>query len=234
MSTALGIGAGLATIGVFGMAMLAYYIEQRRVRPVVICHEQQKRHIVDRAARSFWVASVYLTNEGTTTAFNVRFGIDLDGSHMPWKHNPDDEHASRLNVLRTEQREPEGEALHPIYIDDRVLWAISTETDGDVDEGRTYWAYYQGPAGDWWYTSNPHDRSADLVIRRVRSRRFGPISRGNRKLLKSIERGLEVRTQSIRDLNAAIEEQRTRRGNEAREAIQSGEPEEPSQGPNDS
>jgi hypothetical protein len=230
MSTALTIAVGLATIGLFCVTGLTYFIETRRVRPVVICHEAQKRHILDRAARSFWVASVYLTNEGTTSAFNVRFGIDMDGNHMPWKHNPDDEQASRLNVLRTKQREPEGEALHPVYIDDRVLWAIGTEPDGDVDDGRIYWAYYQGPAGDWWYTSNPHDLSADLVVKRVRSRRLGPISRGNRKLLRSIERGLEVRTQSIRDLNAAVKEQRARREKDAREATEAGEADEPSEG----
>lgn len=226
MSTALAIAVGLATIGVFCIAGLTYYIEKRRVRPVVICHEAQKRHIADRTLKSFWVASVYLTNEGTTSAFNVRFGIDMDGNHMPWKHNPNDEQASRLNVIRPLQRAPAGEALHPVYIDDRVLWAIDTAPDGDVDDGRTYWAYYQGPAGDWWYSSNPHHRSADLVIKRVRSRQVGPISRGNRKLLKSIERGLEIRTRSIDDLNAAAEEQRARSEKDAREATEAGEAEE--------
>jgi hypothetical protein len=195
----------------FVVSALAYWIEQRRVRPIVICNEHRKRHIEDKATRSFWVASVYLTNESSSSAFNVRFGIDMAGNHMAWKHSPDDDDPSRLNVLRPNHREPDGNALPEVQIDDRVLWHMGVGSETDVDEGRTYWAYYQGPAGDWWYTSNPSNRSDDLVIRRVRSRRFGPVSRGNRKLLNSIERGLEIRTQSIRDLNAAIEEQRARR-----------------------
>lgn len=123
------------------------------------------------------------------------------------------------------QREPEGSALHHVRIDDRVLWDIGTGTDNEVDEGRSYWAYYQGPAGDYWYTSNPAKRSDELVIRRVRSRRLGPISRGNRALIKSIERGLSIRTQSIQELNAMAEEHRKRREKE-QEAKHVGEAEE--------
>lgn len=97
MSTALAIGVGLATIGVFCMAALTDWIEQRRVRPVVICNEQEKRHSGWEGERGFWVASVYLTNESSSSAFNVRFGINMAGRHMPWKHSPDeDEAASRL------------------------------------------------------------------------------------------------------------------------------------------
>jgi hypothetical protein len=197
----------------FVVSALTYWIEQRRVRPIVICHEDRRRHIADRATRSFWVASVHLTNESSTSAFNIRFGVDMAGNHMAWKHSPDDNEASRLNVLRPNEREPEGDVVSPVYIDDRVTWAISEALggEGDVDDGRKYWAYYQGPAGDWWYTSNPFNRSDDLDIRRVRSRRFGPVSRGNKQLLSSIERGLAIRTQSIRDLNAAAAEQLVRR-----------------------
>jgi hypothetical protein len=135
-------------------------------------------------------------------------------------------------VLRPGQREPEGSALHQVRIDDRVLWDIGTGIDSEVDEGRAYWAYYQGPAGDYWYTSNPARRSGELVIRRVRSRRLGPISRGNRALVKSIERGLAIRTQSIQELNAMAEEHRKRREKE-QDAKHVGEAEEPPEGSTD-
>ena len=132
---------------------------------------------------------------------------------MFWRHGRDDEKPSRLNVLRPNERAPVGDGVREVYIDDRVLWAISQALggEGDADEGRAYWAYYQGPAGDWWYTSNPANRTDDLVIQRVRSRRFGPISRGNRKLVESIERGRAIRTQAIRDVNAAADDERARR-----------------------
>jgi hypothetical protein len=57
--------------------------------------------------RGYWVASVYLTNESTTTAFNVRFGIDMAGRHASWKYDREDEKASRLNVLPPNDRHPD-------------------------------------------------------------------------------------------------------------------------------
>jgi hypothetical protein len=216
MLTVLGIAAGLATVGVFVMAALAYYIEQRRVRPIVICHEAKTRHSVHELDQGWWAASVYLTNESSASAFNIRFGINMKGRHMAWRHDPDeDEKASRINVLRPNRRDPDGGALYDVRIDDRVLWDLS-QADRDVDEGRSYWAYYQGPAGDWWYTSNPFERSAELEVRRVRSRRLGPITRGNRALLKSIDRGLAIRTQSIRELNEMADAMKERREEEER------------------
>lgn len=209
----IAIGVGVATIAGFGLSALAYWITQRRVRPIVICHEQRKRHIREEAATAYWAASVYLKNVSTTSAFNVRFGIDMDGRYAAWKHHRGDEKASRLNVLIPNERHPEGNGLMDVFIDERMLWDISDALggEGDVDDGRIYWAYYQGPAGDWWYTSNPSDRTDDFTIKRVRSRRVGAVSRGNRKLVKSIERGAAIRAKAISDLNAANDEMRRRR-----------------------
>jgi hypothetical protein len=155
------------------------------------------------------VAEAYLTNESSASAFNIRFGIAIGGVPVHWKHNPLDAKPSRINVLRPNQREPAGTNTAYIAMPDQLIWGIGA--DRDPDEGRSYWTYYQGPAGDWWYTSNPTDRSADLVIERVRSRRFGALSRRHRKLTKTIERGRTVRTEAIRDLNEAAERMRARR-----------------------
>jgi hypothetical protein len=115
--------------------------------------------------------------------------------------------------LRPNGRHPDQDGVMDVLIDDTMLWDLSHGMggDGDVDDGRIYWAYYQGPAGDWWYTSNPADRTADFTIKRVRSHRLGPISRGNRELLNWIERGATIRAQAIRDLNEAAEQMRRAR-----------------------
>lgn len=195
----------------FALSVFTYWVTQRRVRPIVICREHRKRHWKDELDSTYWVASVYLTNESGTAAFNVRFGIDMDGRHAPWKHNRHDEKASRINVLRPSERHPAtGEA--DVSIDDRIFWDIakSRGTDADVDEGRVYWAYYQGPAGDWWYTANPADRTTNFMIKRVRGR-HGRILRGNRKLLKSIEEGGQIRREAFREMQEAIEQHKSER-----------------------
>lgn len=48
--------------------------ERRRARPVVICHEDQKRTFAHRPQED-WVAQVHVTNESAASAVNVRFGV---------------------------------------------------------------------------------------------------------------------------------------------------------------
>lgn len=203
------IAVGATAVAAFLLSVFNYWITQRRVRPIVICHEHRKRHSKrDALDNGYWAASVYLTNESEAAAFNVQFGIDMAGRHFGWKRGRTDEKASRLKVLRPNGRYPDTDYVD-VVIDDRVTWDLSSVAgDTDIDEGRIYWAYYQGPAGDWWYTANPTDRTSDFVIKRVRSDRFGPISRGNRKLVKSIEQGAEVRTRAFRELQEAAEKHR--------------------------
>lgn len=154
----------------------------------------------------------------------MRFGIDMKGNHMAWKHDPKDEKPSRVNVLRPNERHPENDGVIDARIDDRPLWEMARGSDDDADEGRAYWAYYQGPAGDRWYTLNPSIPSDDLVIRRVRSRRFGPF---NRRLVKSIERGGRVRAQAIHEASTAADEARLRRKAQENQGSQDGPDDRP-------
>ncbi len=142
------------------------------------------------------VASVHLTNESEASAFNIRFGIDVRGVHVAWKHSQADPEPSRLNVLRRNEREPAGQGTRDIVIPDNILWSIPA--DQDPDEGRSYWAYYQSPAGDWWYTSNPASRSDDLTIKRIRSRRFGALSRQKGNFERSLREGAKTQSEAIR------------------------------------
>ena len=205
MGFASDFGYGVGVVSFIGVAItsLRYRIDQRKARPVVICHEAQKRGMLSKGSRGLWAAKVYLTNESQASAFNIRFGIDIDGNHVHWKHDPDDADASRLNVLRPNERYPDTAAID-LTIPDQLLWAI----EGDPDERRSYWAHYQGPAGDWWFTSNPTGRSENLVIERIGSLRWGAVSRRQRKLSGTLSRGAAIRTEAIRSLNEAAEENR--------------------------
>jgi len=194
-------------VGGFAVVIVREWVasrERRRARPVVICHEDQKRTFAHRPHED-WEARVHLTNESAASAFNVRFGVEMGGVHVPWKHDPaNDLDASRVNVLRPGARDPEGTATYAVVIPDAVTWLIAAGRDRDIDEGRSYWAYYQSPAGDWWYTSNPSERSADLNITRIQ-RRLGFPSRQKRQLDRSLREGREVRSAAIGELRERAE-----------------------------
>jgi hypothetical protein len=165
--------------------------ERRRARPVVICHEDQKRDLRG-------IALIHLTNESAASAFNIRFGINAAGVDIGWRHSQADPEPSRLNVLRPNEREPPDQGTLDLVIPDEL--ALWSGDDPDPDEGRSYWAYYQSPAGDWWYTSNPASRSDDLTIKRIRSRRLGPLSRQNRNFERRIREGVQIQSVAIREL----------------------------------
>jgi hypothetical protein len=194
MSVGQEIGYAIGAAGVV-LAYVTHRIEGRRARPVVVCHEDQKRDL-------HGVALVHLTNESAASAFNIRFGITMEGVHIGWKHSESDPDLSRLNVLRPGDREPPPSESHRIVIPEEV--AIWSRTDRDPDEGRSYWAYYQSPGGDWWYTSNPVDRSADLMVKRIRSGRFGPLSGHRRKLDRRLREGAKVRSAMLRELREGM------------------------------
>jgi hypothetical protein len=180
------VGAGGFALAVLREMMAA---RERRARPVAVCHEASKRNLQE-------VATVYVTNESAASAFNIRFGINMGGTHIGWKHSRSDPEPSRLNVLRPGDREP-AQGVQEIVIPDAVLWSMS---DRDPDEGRSYWAYYQSPGGDWWLTSNPASRSEDLTIKRIRSRRFGVLSRRKRALDRRLREGAEIEHRAVREL----------------------------------
>src|SRR6202035_696516 len=165
VSAEVGYVIGEAGLGVALVRELIAGRERRRARPVVIAHEAHKSGPTgDRQA-----AAVYLTNESAASAFNVRFGIKMGESLVSWKHDPRDREASRLNVLRPGAREPVDGALELIIPD---LFARDA-----AEDGRSYWALYQGPGGEWYSTFNPVSRSDELIIEAVRSRRWGRWSR---------------------------------------------------------
>ncbi|MBV8991237.1 MAG: hypothetical protein JOY58_02865 [Solirubrobacterales bacterium] len=208
----IAIGVGAATVAGFALSALTYWITQRRVRPIVICHEHQKRHIRHEATRGYWVSSVYLTNESTTGAFNVRFGIDMAGRHVSWKHDQEDEKASRLNVLRPNGRHPDDNGVVDVFINDRMLWHLTRRGRRWRRRRRAHLVGLQ-PGPGWRLVVHVQCvRPHRPLHNQARSEPWvRPVSRGNRELVKSIERGAAIRTQAIRDLNEAADEMRRAR-----------------------
>jgi hypothetical protein len=186
LASIISYAVGVAGIAGFLVAITRYWIDQRRARPIVLCHEDQKRTIRDGR----FEADAHITNESASSAFNIRFGLVVGDRYVGWKHNLEAAEPSRVNVLRPAERHPE-RAPQPIVIPDETVLAVGS--DRDPGEDLSYWAYYQGPAGDWWYTLNPSVPSADLTIKRVRSKRFAPISPRNRRLDRALRLGLSVR-----------------------------------------
>jgi hypothetical protein len=78
MSVGSDVGYAVGVAGVV-LAITRYWIDQRRARPIVICHEDQKRTL--REGR--FVAEAHITNESAASAFNIRFGVCAGGVYVP-------------------------------------------------------------------------------------------------------------------------------------------------------
>lgn len=166
--------AGIPGVAAFAAVMtvrLNIRNERRRTQPIVIAHEESPRRFARDGEQAAWVVTAYLTSEGAGPAFNVRFGVELNGVRYPYRMTVNDPGSGNVQrVLKAgERRPPEGSAW-PILIDSLSLWgrAADSKERGDLDERRVYWARYQNAYGETWETINPGNRSAPLVIRRVR------------------------------------------------------------------
>lgn len=191
----IGYVVGVLGLAATGLRELRERRDRKRLRPVVIVHEARRRHFRDRGGG--FEASVFVTNESASSAFNIRFGIDIGGAEVGWRHDPADPDPSRVNVLRPGERYPGTNAVVNVVISDEVVFS----TEGDPDTGRRYWARYQSPSGEWWYTTNPSARDEDLIVRRVRSRRWEH-RRRSRDLARQTaigERRITSITQEMRD-----------------------------------
>jgi hypothetical protein len=96
---------------------------------------------------------IYLTNDGTGRAFNVRYGVRLDGVEYPAGGGRGNRH--NVNV---------GESIAPVMIDVRPYGPTRNETRARA----VFYARFQDVTGAVWETHNPADLQADTTIRRVR------------------------------------------------------------------
>lgn len=187
-------------VGAVGLALavlrdLAARRERRRKRPVVIANEQRGRHWNEGPLRHGSAADAYLTNESEVQAVNVRFGIQLNGIRYPYKHNPADPEASRINVVAPNGRAPESGA-YEISIPNLFDWSGG----GDPDPGRVYWCRYRSLSGEVWETRNPAARHKDFTLHRVHMVRLTAWreERGRRRTDRQAEKRIH---EGVRELN---------------------------------
>ena len=105
----------------------------------------------------YFAGGGYITDESLGHAFNLRFGVELNGVRYCQK-------------LRLEDPDS-GNGEHPP--NSRVVAgphtsAVALGITGDPDPGRGYSARYENDRTQTWETRNPADRSGRLDIPRVR------------------------------------------------------------------
>jgi hypothetical protein len=162
-------------------AIFGRWLSRGERRPVVLTHEARGHHFRSGGGTAYLA---YITNDGTTPAHNVRFGVEIDGVRIPYRFGDDDD-ASRINVVRPGERVPPSDAWE-IVIPDDFLFA-SEESDG----GRIYWCNYRSPGGWWWETRNPWARSANFTIHSRSLVRRPRAWRERRALARSLRDGRE-------------------------------------------
>jgi hypothetical protein len=211
----LGIAAGAITLaGVLVAAWSAWISvsnERKRTQPIVVAHEEHGRRFTEDGR--YFAVGGYITNEAAGHAFNVRFGVELDGVRYPQKLRADDPDSGNVQrILRPGERRPKGGSW-PILIPQLSLLGA----EGDSDPGRVYWARYENARNQTWETRNPWDRSARLNIRRVRWVRLRERKEQQRRA-EANERGAAWERKALAELRAGMtseEKQGTEAGSES-------------------
>lgn len=203
----LSLGASLAIIvagtGVLALlagawsAWISLANERKRTQPIIVAHEEHGRTFTDKSG--YFAVGGYVTNEASGHAFNVRFGVELNGVRYPQRLGTEDPGTGNVQrVLRPGERRPTAGSW-PILISQLSLLG----TEGDPDPGRVYWARYENARKQTWETRNPWDRSARLDIRRVR---FAGLreAREQRDRAAAGERGIAWERDALAELRAGM------------------------------
>jgi hypothetical protein len=168
----------VALIVAFSQFRLAIRGQIRTAQPVVVVNEASIWSI-DRRGVQF---HVFLTNHGVSTAFNVRFGVELNGRRFPYTYGEDQAGRGARQVVPPSTRVPENEAEDlPVQLSAEDVWVTAEE---GVVARRVLWATYENPFGETWETLNPADPTKDLEIQRVRR----PSAFTYRSVIISLER----------------------------------------------
>lgn len=197
----LGVAAGVVALaGVLVAAWSAWISvsnERKRTQPIVVAHEEHGRSFAEDDA--YFAVGGYITNEASGHAFNVRFGVELDGVRYPQKLKAEDPESGNVQrILRPGERRPTAGSW-PILIPQLSL----LPGKGDPDPGRVYWARYENARSQTWETRNPWDRSARLNVRRVRWVRVREWQEQRRRT-KAGERGIAWERKALAELRAGM------------------------------
>lgn len=150
------VTGGLVIVALFQLVVFSRS-EGRRTQPVAMTHLQTRRDLQGRFG-------VFLTNEGNGTAFNVRFGVRLDGTEYPAGEG----RGNRYLVPAGKRVPDNGELQIRVPIAPYAL----ARGGQDVDERAIFYARYENAYGRTWESANPADSLADFTIRRTRLLRY--------------------------------------------------------------
>jgi hypothetical protein len=149
----------LVALGTIGLALFAFVqlrafsrSERRRTQPVVVANAGS----ITSSSAGLERLSVFLTNHGTGTAYNVRFGVRLDGREFAVGGG----RGTRYTV-------PAGDRLPDaadLEVDVDVYAYVASRKGRGVYERRVFWARYENAFGQVWETANPADPFADFDI----------------------------------------------------------------------
>jgi hypothetical protein len=136
------VAIGTLGLGLFALAQVVAFnrSERRRTQPIAIAHN---------AGGELSRMQVFLTNEGSGTAFNVRFGVKLDGREYAVGGG----RGHRFVVAPGSRVPEEGHFEVEVHVS---AFVVSTKGRG-VYARRQYWARYENAFGKVWQTTNPAD-----------------------------------------------------------------------------
>jgi hypothetical protein len=151
------VAAALSTAIAAWQGVLLTRSERRRTQPVVVAAEWGEP---EHDGGSLLLA-VALTNEGAGPAFELRFGLAVDGEEVRYTAQP----AGPLGlgdvprVLGAGRTLPEGGGSYSL----RVPPDFVRRHDGQL-ENRILWCRYKNSFGDPWETQNPWQADHPLRI----------------------------------------------------------------------
>src|SRR5215213_3078075 len=136
------VAAALSTSIAAWQGVLMKRSERNRTQPIVVAYERGDPAPEGRDL----VFAVSLANEGAGPAFNVRFGILLDGAEHAYRPLPAGAQGAGdvPRALGPGRTLPEGADRYRLVVPD-VAAALHT---------RVYWCRYENAFGDSWETRN--------------------------------------------------------------------------------
>jgi hypothetical protein len=152
------VAAGISTSIAAWQGVLMKRSERNRTQPIVVVYEEGD----PTQERGDVVFAVSLANEGAGPAFNIRFGITLDGVERAYKPRPaSGKHSGDVpRALGPGRTLRDGGDPYRLVVPD-----LDAAGGAAVLERRVYWCRYENAFGDSWETRNAWRPEEELQIR---------------------------------------------------------------------
>jgi hypothetical protein len=148
------VTAAISTCIAAWQGLLMKRSERNRTQPIVVAYER------DDPTREGGdvVFAASLANEGAGPAFNIRFGVTLDGVEGRYTPKPAGAHSAGdvPRALGPGRTLPDGDDSYRLVLSDIGVVAAL--------ENRVYWCRYENAFGDSWETRNAWRAEDQLQI----------------------------------------------------------------------